>query len=320
MFRPPPRPQRPEFGPAWHGSSSGVVQCRFLFIRSLFDVLRLGIDLGATTVRVGLVDGRTVHRVEQAPTPADGTEDEVLGQIYALLDRFPTGDVASIGAGVPSVVDVETGVVYEVQNIPSWTEVPLGARLRERYGVPVHVQNDANCFALAAYHFEVEGTPSPMVGLILGTGLGGGIVVDGNLLSGRNGGAGEFGMLPYKDSIYEHHCAGLFFEREYDTTGKEAFERAQRGDEGAQAMFAEMGTHLGRALQSVLYAVDPAHIVMGGSVRHAYPFFKDAMWTELRNFAFPRALDHLTIERSDLEHAGVLGAAALGLAPPAESA
>lgn len=277
------------------------------------NVLRLGIDLGATNVRVGLLQDQTLTRIEQAPTPADGSEQDVLDQIYALLDRFPTDAAASIGAGVPSVVDGETGVVYDVQNIPSWTEVPLRDRLRERYGVPVHVQNDANCFTLAAYHFEVEGAPSPMVGLILGTGLGGGIMVDGELLSGRNCGAGEFGMLPYRDGVYEHYCAGLFFEREHDTTGKEAFERAQDGDERAQAIFDEMGTHLGRALRAVLYAVDPAHIVLGGSVRHAYPFFEDAMWTELEKFAFPRSLDHLIIEVSTLEHAGVRGAALLGV-------
>jgi glucokinase len=276
------------------------------------DVPRIGIDLGATNIRVGLLDDQTLVRVEQASTPTGGSEQDVLDQIYALLDRFPTGDAASIGAGVPSVVDVDTGVVYDVQNIPSWTEVPLGARLRERYGVPVHVQNDANCFALAAYHFETDGQRSPMVGLILGTGLGGGIVVNGDLLSGRNCGAGEFGTMLYKDSIYEHYCAGLFFEREHDTTGEAAFERAQAGDEAARAMFDEMGTHLGRALQSILYAVDPAHIVLGGSVRHAYPFFKDAMWAELEQFAFPRALDHLTVAVSTLEHAGVRGAAALG--------
>jgi glucokinase len=283
-------------------------------------VLRLGIDLGATNARVGLLDDRTLARVEQAPTPADGSEQAVLDRIYALLDRFPTADVASIGAGVPSVVDVDTGVVYDVQNIPSWTEVPLGDQLRERYGVPVHVQNDANCFALAAYHVEADGQPSPMVGLILGTGLGGGVVVDDELLSGRNCGAGEFGMLPYRDSVYEHYCAGLFFEREHDTTGKEAFERARNGDEEAQAIFDEMGTHLGRALRAVLYAVDPAHIVLGGSVRHAYPFFKDAMWAELEKFAFPRALDHLTITVSSLEHAGVRGAALLGASSPSASA
>jgi glucokinase len=246
----------------------------------------------------------------------------VLAQVYALLDRMPVMEAASIGAGVPSVVDVDTGVVYDVQNIPSWTEVPLADRLYERYGVPVYVQNDANCFALAEYHFGTDGEPSPMVGLIVGTGFAGGIVIEGNLLSGRNCGAGEFGTAPYKDSIYEHYCAGLFFERQHGTTGAAAFERAQAGDEEALALFEEFGTHLGRAIQSVLYAVDPAHVVLGGSVRHAYPFFEAAMWAELETFAFPRALDTLTLEVSELEHAGVLGAAALGRQdrPPASPA
>jgi glucokinase len=274
--------------------------------------MRIGIDLGGTTVRAGLVEDRAVRVVHEAPTPADGTQDEVLEQIYGLLDRLPVGGVESIGAGVPSMVDVETGVVYDVQNIPSWTEVPLGAQLEARYDVPVHVQNDANCFALAEYHYGSGQGQSPMIGLIVGTGCAGGIIVNGELLSGRNCGAGEFGTAPYRDGIYEEYCAGLFFEQ-HDTTGKAAFERAKAGDAAAQALFEELGTHLGRALTSVLCAVDPACIVMGGSVRHAHPFFEEAMWAELRAFEFPRMVDNLTIRLSELEHAGVLGAAALGL-------
>jgi glucokinase len=285
-------------------------------------VLRIGIDLGATNIRAGLLDDGRLTDLQQAPTPADAPQDEVLAQLYALLDRMPVMEAASIGAGVPSVVDVDTGVVYDVQNIPSWTEVPLAERLYERYGVPVYVQNDANCFAMAEYHFGSGGQQSPMVGLIVGTGFAGGIVIEGNLLSGRNCGAGEFGTAPYKDSIYEHYCAGLFFERQHDTTGAAAFERAQAGDEEARALFEEFGTHLGRAVQSVLYAVDPAHIVLGGSVRRAYPFFEEAMWAELDTFAFPRALDHLALDVSELEHAGVRGAAALSRQdrPPATPA
>lgn len=275
-------------------------------------MFRIGIDLGGTNIRVGLVEDRAVRVLHQAPTPADGSEAEVLEQIYSLVDRLPADEAASIGAGVPSVVDVESGVVYDVQNIPSWTEVPLGPRLEERYGVPAHVQNDANCFALAEYHYGSGQGESPMVGLILGTGFAGGIVVDGELLTGRNCGAGEFGTAPYRDGMYEHYCAGQFFEREYDTTGAAAFERAEAQDEEALAMFDEMGTHLGRAIQSVLYAVDPACIVMGGSVRTAYPYFEEAMWDELQTFAFSRTLDNLTFHLSELEHAGVLGAAALG--------
>ncbi|MFB6230715.1 MAG: ROK family protein [Salinibacter sp.] len=273
---------------------------------------RIGIDLGATNIRTGLVEDRTLSDVRQAPTPADGDREDVLEQIYALLDAAPTAEVASIGAGVPSVVDAENGIVYDVVNIPSWDEVPLGPLLEQRYDTPAFVQNDANCFALAEYHFGSGGGQSPMVGLILGTGFAGGIVVNGELFSGRNCGAGEFGTAPYRDSIYEHYCAGLFFEREHGISGKEAFERAQKGDEEAITMFEEMGTHLGHAIKSVLCAVDPAHIVVGGSVRHAYPFFEEAMWAEIETFAFSRTLDNLTLDLSGLEHAGVLGAAALG--------
>lgn len=274
--------------------------------------MHIGIDLGATNIRVGLVEDRKLVDVQQASTPSGGSEQAVLEQIYFLLDRMPVEQVMSIGAGVPSVVDVDGGIVYDVVNIPSWENVPLGPALKDRYGVPAVIQNDANCFALAAYHFGAGGDRSPMVGLIVGTGFAGGIIVDGDLFAGGNCGAGEFGTAPYRDSIYEHYCAGLFFEREYGLTGEEAYERAITGDDEAQAMFEEMGTHLGRAVKSVLYAVDPAHIVMGGSVRHAYPLFKESMWAELETFAFSRALEHLKFDVSELEHAGVLGAAALG--------
>lgn len=275
--------------------------------------IRIGIDLGASNIRVGLMDNRELVDMQEASTPAGGGYDEVLERIYTLVDRVLTDGAVSIGAGVPGLVDVDAGVAYDVLNIPSWTEVPLGPLLENRYDVPTFVQNDANCFALAEYHFGSGRGRSPMVGLILGTGFAGGIVLDGQLFSGHNCGAGEFGTAPYRDSIYEHYCAGLFFEREHNIAGEEAFERAQNGDPRAQGMFEEMGVHLGRAIKSVLYAVDPAHIVIGGSVRHAYPLFREAMWEEINTFAFSRALDNLTLELSELDHAGVLGAAALGV-------
>lgn len=277
--------------------------------------MHIGIDLGGTTIRAGLVEDGVVRVVHEAPTPADGPSEAVLEQMFGLLNRLPVDGASGIGAGVPSVVDVDTGVVYDVQNIPSWTEVPLKDRLEARYDVPAYVQNDANCFALAEYHFGSGRGQSPMVGLIVGTGFAGGVVVDGTLVPGQNCGAGEFGTVPYRDGIYEHYCAGQFFDRQYGVAGAVAYERATEGDERAQTMFDAFGTHLGRAVQLVLYTVDPAHIVMGGSVRHAYPFFEEAMWAEIETFAFPRALDALTLERSTLDHAGVLGAASLGFGP-----
>lgn len=279
----------------------------------------LGIDLGATNIRVGGVQDRTLTGVHCASTPSTHPVDAVMDQICALIERFELDSVASIGIGVPSVVDVDTGVVYDVQNIPSWTEVPVKAMLEDRYGVPVYVNNDANCFALGEFYFGKGQDQTSMIGLILGTGFAGGVVLNGRLHTGPNCGAGEFGMMPYKDSVYEHYCAGLFFERQ-GLDGEMVFERAQSGDAEAQALFDELGHHLGMALKAVIYAYDPGFIVFGGSVRHAYPFFREAMWETLHTFAYPRTIERLTIERSELDHAPVLGAAALAYdAAPGDS-
>ena len=151
-----------------------------------------------------------------------------------------------------------------------------------------------------------------MVGLVLDDGLDGGLVVDGTLLTGRTSGAGSFGAASYRDGRYEHYCAGQFLERTYDTTAQTALERAEDGDKEAHAMFEEMGTHLGHAVQSVVAAVDPACIVMGGPVRHAHPYFEDAMWEVLASFSPPEALEALSFRLSQLKRPAVLGAAALG--------
>src|SRR5690606_24955530 len=112
---------------------------------------------------------------------------------------------------VPSVVDVDKGIVYDVQNIPSWKEVPLKAIMEERYGVPVQVNNDANCFALGEKYFGQGRDSKAFIGLTLGTGLGAGIILNDKLYAGPNCGAGEFGMVPYLDYHYEYYASGQFF-------------------------------------------------------------------------------------------------------------
>ena len=270
----------------------------------------LGIDLGASNIRVGRVPGRPWAGFESAPTPADQPVDTVMDRICTLIERYDVHGIDGIGIGVPSVVDIDTGVVYEVQNIPSWDEVPVKAILEDRYDVPVYVNNDANCFALGEFYFGKGRDRRSMIGLIVGTGFAGGVVLDGKLYAGPHCGAGEFGMMPYKDSIYEHYCAGLFFERQ-GLDGEAVFRRAEAGDSDARALFAELGHHLGMALQAVLYAYDPAFIVFGGSVRHAYPYFQEAMWEVLDTFAYSRTVEDLTIEISELDNVAILGAAAL---------
>ena len=151
----------------------------------------IGIDLGGTNARAGVVRHQRLGEVSSIPINPNGSADEVLDQVCGLVDRTALRDVDGIGIGVPSVVDLETGIVYDVQNIPSWREVPLKSILEERYSIPVLVNNDANCFALGEKHFGKGVGYRSIIGLIVGTGFAGGIIVDGKLYPGRNCGAGE---------------------------------------------------------------------------------------------------------------------------------
>lgn len=271
----------------------------------------LGVDLGGTNARAALVRDQHLGEVSTVQINPDGSVDEVLNQVCELIDRTRTQGADAIGIGVPSVVDLARGIVYDVQNIPSWKEVPIKSILEKRYSVPVLVNNDANCFALGEKHFGKGVGRRSLIGLIVGTGFAGGIIIDGKLYPGANCGAGEFGMIPYLDSIHEHYCAGQFFTRNVGQTGAEVFQRAVDGDREAVQTFAEFGHHLGEAIKAVLYTYDPELIVLGGSVRKAFRFFEEAMWESIRTFAFSPAIKSLKIEVSELEHVALLGAAAL---------
>lgn len=273
----------------------------------------IGVDLGGTNVRAAAVRDGQLGDVHAIPVDPRGSVEQVLEQLCALIERTAPGDAAGIGIGVPGLVDVGRGIVYDVVNIPSWKAVPLKSILEERYGVPVLVNNDANCFALGEKHFGKGRDHASLIGLIVGTGFAAGVIIDGRLYAGANCGAGEVGMMPYRDGIYEHYCAGLFFPRRAGQTGTELYAKAERGDQEALAIFAEFGQHLGEGIKAVLYAYDPGLIVMGGSVRKAFRYFERAMWESIRTFAYENSLASLTIERSDLEHVAVLGAAALHL-------
>jgi glucokinase len=271
----------------------------------------LGIDLGGTNVRVGLVRSDRLVRVESLAVNSRGTQTEVLSQIYDLVDPLIPRDLEGIGLGVPSVVDLKRGVVYEVTNIPSWKKVPLKSLFERRYGVPAYVNNDANCFAVGEKYFGKGRKYDHLVGLIVGTGLGAGIIAGGKLYSGANCGAGEFGMIPYRDHNLEYYCSGQFFKNVYRTSGKELFLKAQKKDRRALRIFSEFGSHLGEAIKVILYAADPQLVILGGSVSASFCFFSEAMWQSIKSFAYSVILKNIKIEVSDREHIAILGAAAL---------
>jgi len=273
----------------------------------------IGVDLGGTNIRAGKVVQQKIVQTTKAPTSSSGTEEEVLETLFSVIDGCFDENTKSIGVGVPSVVDVEKGIVYDVVNIPSWKVVPLKSILENRYNIPIYVNNDANCFVLGEKYFGKAQSYKSIVGLCIGTGMGSGLIFNGKLYEGVNCGAGEFGNIPYLNSNFEHYCSGQFFAEEKSITAFEACQMAGEGDAGALKMFEEFGFHIGQAIKSILYAYDPEIIVLGGSLTNAYEFFKPAMYEAIQNFAYRNVLSNLKIEISELEHSAIYGAAALYL-------
>ncbi len=271
----------------------------------------IGVDLGATNIRGAIVSKDAISNITSQRIRSQGTEEEVLQDVFHLVDALVDSSVKAIGIGVPSVVDIEQGIVYDVQYIPSWVAVPLKKRMQDRYHIPVYVNNDANCFALGEYYFGKGKGYDSMIGLTIGTGVGAGIIINHKLYPGFNCGAGEFGTIEYLDKVYEYYCSGSFFQNVYQLDGEEVFKKAKSGDARALSMYNELGAHLGNAIKAIIYSYDPELIILGGSVRFAYSFFQEAMWQRIKTCVFTKSAERLQIKVSELENSGILGAAAL---------
>lgn len=273
--------------------------------------MTIGIDLGGTNVRCGLVEnGNVVTRLTE-PCRSDQPESEVLKQIKSMVGRLINPSVKGIGIGVPSVVNVQKGIVYNVVNIPSWKEVHLKDIMEAEFSIPVHVNNDANCFVLGEHRFGSGKPFSNILGVTLGTGVGAGIIINNELYCGENTGAGEVGSLPYLEHNLEFYCGSAFFVEYHNTTGKETLLLAERGDKNALKIWEQFGKHIGMLVKVILYTYDPDAIIFGGSIANAYSYFEKAMRKEMATFDYPETIRKIQILTSTRDDISLLGAAAL---------
>lgn len=268
----------------------------------------IGVDLGGTNVRAGLVSVSRLIKTSESTLGSGKKRNEVLGQVYNVIDNIIDKNTTAIGVGVPSVVDTKKGIVYDVMNIPSWRKVPLKQLLEERYSLPTEINNDANCFVMGEKCFGKGRVAKNLVGLIIGTGLGAGIIINDKLYEGYNCGAGEFGMIPFKDSVLESYCSGQYFQKFYNVSGADLYK-----NHGKQAskIFTEFGKNMAEAIKIIVYSYDPEMIILGGSVSRSYPLYKAAMLEGLMSFAYSRTIKRLKLSVTSLNYPGVLGAAGL---------
>lgn len=273
----------------------------------------IAIDLGGTKLNIGLVCEGELIRSQRYIFDAAQSKEKILEFVVSCIDEFMEASVTAIGIGVPSIVDVEGGIVYDTVNIPAWREVTLKKDLENIFAIPVFVNNDVNCFVLGEKCYGKARPYSDVVGICLGTGMGVGLIINNRLHQGKNCGAGEIGSIPYLKGSIEDYCSGYFFQHFHSITGKELFQQASLGDRQALSIFHEFGLHLGKAISMIVLAFDPEAIILGGAVANAYPFFISTVKKALSSLPFSRMAERIIIEQSDNQNIALLGAAALCL-------
>lgn len=271
----------------------------------------IGIDIGGTSIEGGKIECGQIISYAKADTQACIGGDTTIGVLKDVISQLIDDQTQAIGIGVPSVVNRKTGVVYNVQNIAGWDEVPLKAILEAEFSLPVFVDNDANCFAFGEKVFGKGQDLDNFVGVTLGTGLGAGIIQNRRLLSDANCGSGEFGEIPYMDMKLEDYCGSRFFT---NTSGKNGYELAMdagKGDSFAIGVFEEYGRHLAYLVKIIILTLDPEAIIFGGSISKAFDLFRNGLTSNLSDFPYPKSIERIRLLRSEQENSGILGAGAL---------
>jgi glucokinase len=271
----------------------------------------LGLDIGGTGIKGGVLINGHLQDIRSISTPAQESKAFILETIAEFIESYSSYEIMGIGIGIPGLVNVEEGIVLGLSNIPAFQHVELKKFLTNRFDKPIFINNDANCFALGVYKFGVGRKYKNLVGITLGTGVGGGIVINGHLYSGVNSAAGEWCSAPYQDHDFEHYCSGKFFAKYYHSKPKPLAKAALAGDPRAQRAFDEYGHHLGELIKHILYALAPEAIVLGGSIRKTYPLFKKSLHQTLSTFGYATVLERLEILLSELDETAIHGAVAL---------
>lgn len=288
--------------------------------------LSIGVDFGGTKIKFGLVsaNGKIVGETLTLPTHAERTATEIIetmiGGIEAIRanSAVASEQILGIGIGSPGPLDLKQGIILSPPNLPTLHNFPLKRVLEDRLKLPVELNNDGNCFVLGEAYFGAAQNAHYVCGVTLGTGFGCGIVLDRKIYDGATGTAAEVWCSPYLDRTFEEYGSARqvvrIFERLTAKTlsAKEIYELAQQGHEHAISAFSEYGQHLGCMLAIMVNLLDPDAIVVGGSVSHAWPFFREPLIEHLHRNINEAPRKHLKCVPASLgDDAGLLGAAAL---------
>lgn len=299
----------------------------------------VGIDFGGTSIKLGVCRGDELLFTDQPIPTGDYSGPSAL--INAIAERVAKmrethADIATIGVGVPGLVDFDHGFVHELTNVPGWKHVPLKAILSEKTKLPVVVDNDANAMVYAEFRHGAAKGMTNVVGLTIGTGIGGGLVLDGRMYRGTGFAAGEIGQTSIDYDGRPGHYGNLGALEKYtgnqqiaehavrryaeagvvkeiaDCTPKRIAEAAKAGDDIARQVWGEVADWLGTALASIAWLLNPDVFVIGGGVSQAGDLIFDPLKNRVQSMLSTVVWERLQIVRARFSNeAGIIGNAAL---------
>ncbi|HLO84314.1 MAG TPA: ROK family protein [Nostocaceae cyanobacterium] len=286
----------------------------------------IGIDLGGTAIKLGRFyqDGTCIQSLA-VPTPQPATPEAVVTAIVKAIAQIdPENKSLAIGVGTPGPVDTSGRIAKVAINLTGWQDVTLADWLEVKTGKPTILANDANCAGLGEAWLGAGRCFQNLILLTLGTGVGGAIILDGELFVGHQGAAGELGLITLnpngpmcnsgnQGSLEQYLSIPAIRRR----TGKEPVEigeLAQAGNQAALQFWQEYGRDLGIGLTSLIYVLTPQAIIIGGGVSASFEFFFPAMKAEIEQRVLATSRLGLQILPAELGNsAGMVGAAKLAL-------
>lgn len=298
------------------------------------------VDLGGTHLRIGLVDDAgKIHKQFKRQTPKDDSHEAIVRALAEVAEEW-RGDcrISAASVMVPGAVNAEQSIVLQAPNLPSLINLPFRDVLQERLGWPVVLENDANAAAIGEMWLGAARGCRDVVSVTLGTGVGGGIVLDGKLWRGAHGAAGEIGHAtvdPFgglKCLCGNTGCLELFASataiarmareglsrfpestlRGGEITAEKVYSAGSAGDELALAVFQKAGMYLGVGLSNLMSLIDPEMIVISGGVVNGWDLFQASMYREVSERVFRSTAQQVKIARAECgDNAGLLGAARL---------
>ena len=299
--------------------------------------MRIGIDIGGTRIKAGVVDDAGVVRARRVV--AVGSERDQAAVVTALagllggLAHGEPGGIRAVGVAAAGVIERERGLIRESPNFPAWRDFALGVELAAATGLTISLENDANAVILGEARAGAGRGASSLLGLTLGTGVGGGVILDGRLWRGARGMAGELGHVTMEPRGRACGCGNRGCLEQYagavgirqtlrerrgalaDLAGtsdapRALAELARHGDPDAREVWREVGAYVGQAVAGFVHALDVTRVVVAGGIAFAADLFLPAADETFRARAFRSMSEGVDLRAGTLgEDAGIIGAA-----------